>query len=370
MIPQPKLGLRFRLPILALVILSMMAGLWAALARVGWSMPELRPTLTGIHGHLMIGGVLGSLITLERAVALAGLAGRRWHWSYLAPMSSAAGAILLVWWGAEPLPKLLITGGSLGLVVIFRAILRRHFATYTLVMTLGGVAWLTSNLGWLTNQPTYQLVHWWIAFLILTIVGERLELSRIRRTSSRASGMFTGAVGVYLVGVVLTLFALDGGVRLAGIGQVLLALWLFRYDIAGQTIRKRGLPRFVAACLLVGYGWLAVGGALGMIFGAVYAGFQYDALLHSLLLGFVFSMIFGHAPIIFPAITARPIQYSPLFYLYLGLLHLSLLVRVGGSLTASLEMRQWGGLLNVIAVLVFLGATFLSLRRAPQPITH
>lgn len=370
MITEPKLGLRFRLPILALVILSMLAGLWAALARVGWSMPELRPNLTGIHGHLMIGGVLGTLITLERAVALAGLAGRRWHWSYLAPMSSAAGAVLLVLWGAEPLPKLLITAGSVGIVVIFRAILRRHYATYTLVMTLGGVAWLTSNLAWLANQPTYQIVHWWIAFLILTIVGERLELSRIRRISARASGMFTGAVGVYLVGVVLTLFALDGGVRLAGVGQMMLALWLFRYDIAGQTIRKRGLPRFVAACLLIGYGWLAVGGVLGTIFGAVYAGFQYDALLHSLLLGFVFSMIFGHAPIIFPAITGKPIHFSPLSYLYLGLLHLSLLVRVGGSLAGSLEVRQWGGLFNVIAVLIFLGATFYNLRRAPRPITR
>ena len=47
--------------------------------------------------------------------------------------------------------------------------------------------------------------------------------------------------------------------RLSGVGMIALAAWLLRYDIALMTIRRSGLPRFVAACLLSGYAWLGVG---------------------------------------------------------------------------------------------------------------
>jgi len=46
-------------------------------------------------------------------------------------------------------------------------------------MTGGAVAWLGSNLLWLGGWPVHALVPWWIGFLVLTIAGERLELSRM-----------------------------------------------------------------------------------------------------------------------------------------------------------------------------------------------
>jgi hypothetical protein len=45
------------------------------------------------------------------------------------------------------------------------------------------------------GQPIYLTVHWWTAFLILTIVGERLELSRIRRLT-RTSEYLLGSVDI------------------------------------------------------------------------------------------------------------------------------------------------------------------------------
>lgn len=48
---------------------------------------------------------------------------------------------------------------------------------------------------------------------------------------------------------------------------------------------------------------------------------------------------------------------SQIFYSHLVLLHLSLLLRVGGDLAIWLPARQWGGLLNVIALLLFLANT-------------
>lgn len=74
--------------------------------------------------------------------------------------------------------------------------------------------------------------------------------------------------------------------------------------------------------------WLGVGGGLGLIFGAQVAGPRYDALLHAVFLGFFISMIFGHAPIIFPALLGLPINFQPVFYIQLALLHASLLLHV------------------------------------------
>jgi hypothetical protein len=75
-------------------------------------------------------------------------------------------------------------------------------------------------------------------------------------------------------------------------------------------------------------------------------------------------MIFGHAPIIFPAILGSPVTYRPAFYIHLVLLHLSLLIRLLGDLANQFEIRRWGGLLNEIAILLFLGMTVYSILKA------
>jgi hypothetical protein len=177
-------------------------------------------------------------------------------------------------------------------------------------------------------------------------------------------------IGLFLLGLLLSLFNLDGGARLSGMAMVALALWLLRYDVARYTLRKSGLTRFMAICLLSGYGWLGLSGLLTLSFGGVGAGFHYDAILHAVFVGFVISMIFAHAPIIFPAITGKAISFSSVFYLHLALLHLSLLLRVGSDLSHWLPGRQWGGLLNVAAILLFMANTLLALRRANQTSTQ
>ena len=61
---------------------------------------------------------------------------------------------------------------------------------------------------------------------------------------------------------------------------------------------------------------------------------RYYRLLHTVFLGFLFSMIFGHAPIILPAITGVAVPYRQAFYAHLALLHISLAIRLGGDLLA------------------------------------
>ena len=77
-------GLNYqRLPLLALSILALLAALWAGLVRLGWSLPVGPPGVLYVaHGPLMVCGFLGTLISLERAVALGE------GWSYAAPTLS------------------------------------------------------------------------------------------------------------------------------------------------------------------------------------------------------------------------------------------------------------------------------------------
>jgi hypothetical protein len=133
---------------------------------------------------------------------------------------------------------------------------------------------------------------------------------------------------------------------------VLLALWLFAYDLARVTVRQSGLPRYIAWCLLSGYAWLAFGGAL------LAASLAYDAALHAIFVGFVFSMVFGHAPVILPAVLRTPLPYHPALYVPLALLHASLAIRVFVSAAAG----AWGNA-AAIALFIVTGALLASRRR-------
>jgi succinate dehydrogenase hydrophobic anchor subunit len=84
--------------------------------------------------------------------------------------------------------------------------------------------------------------------------------------------------------------------------------------------------------------------------------------LHAVFVGFVISMIFGHAPIIFPAILGLPINFRPAFYIHLILLHASLALRVIANYANAHTLRMWGGLLNEVAILLFIVMTVLSIR--------
>lgn len=345
-----------RLPLMALAIAALLVGLWSGLLRLGWLWSGTGSHLPIIHGGLMVGGFLGTLISLERAVAV-----EKW-WAYLAPLLCGVGGMLLIVGAPSWAGALLITLGGFVTLAIFGVILRMQTALFTLVIALGVVLWTVGNLLWLSGWPIPRLVLWWAAFLIFTIAGERLELSRLLRLTRRVQGLFVAASTVLLAGLVLSLFDHSLGSRVSGVGMVALAGWLLRFDIARRRIKAGGLARFIALCLITGYIWLGIGGLLALIYGGLWAGPFYDALLHSLFLGFVLSMIFGHAPIIFPAVLGLPIQYSSRFYLPLVLLHLTLLVRVGSDLLLWFPGRQWGGLLNAVVMLIFLGTVGLSMR--------
>lgn len=353
----PSKAVLQRLLLLAVALLSLVAAAWAGLIRLGWGWPYWTAALPAAHGPLMIGGFLGTLIGLERAVAL----GRRW--AYLAPGLAALGSVLGFWGAPGWLAAAAIAVSSIVLVAVLFTIWRIHPTFFAGVILAGAGLWVVGNGLWLAGRPLAYATPWWMAFLILTIAGERLELSRLLRLPPVANLAFLSALVVYCAGLLVALVNFGLGVRVTGVGTVGLALWLLRYDIAWRRLKAGGQARFIAASLLSGYGWLGVGGLLALVYGGATAGPFYDAWLHAILLGFVFTMIFAHAPIIFPAVLQLPVHYSPLFYGHLVVLHFGLVLRVYGDIVLWMAGRQWGGLLNAFALFFFLINTLVAVRR-------
>ena len=338
-----------RVPLLVVGLLSMACGMWLGLVRLGWNLPLPWQDQLIAHGPLMVCGFLGTLISLERAVGLGS------PWGYAAPVLVAAGAVMLDLGPLGSFAPLLITAGSLVMVAIFVVVWRRHASLFIATMTIGALAWTAGNVQWLGGAPIFRVVFWWLAFLVLTIAGERLELNRLLRPTPVIRWEFVVAVATVLGGVAAATWWPEPGVRAMGVGLIALTSWLARHDVARRTVHQRGLTRFMAVSLLGGYAWLGVGGAIAAVTGAAMPGVLYDALLHAVFVGFVMSMVFAHAPIIFPAVLGLPLTYRPSFYLHVGVLHLSLVVRVVGDLVDVLgRWRGWGGLLNAVALLLFM----------------
>jgi hypothetical protein len=346
-----------RVPLLVLGMLSLVGGVLAGLARLDWSMPPVAAAAAGWHGALMISAFLGTVISLERAVAL----GR--GWAYLAPAAAGIGGVALLAGAPLIVTQVLTVAAASILVAASAQVMRRLVAPFTVILALGALSWLVGNAVWLAGGALHLAVPWWLTFLVLTIAGERLELTRFLPTSSGAQRLFFAIVGTLLAGALITLREEDAGLALFAAGLLALALWLLKNDIARRNARTTGLTRFIAICLLSGYAWLLLAGLLG-IGGGFLPGHPWrDATLHAVGLGFVFSMIFGHAPIIFPAVVRVRIPYHPAFYLPLVLLHVSLALRILGGLGDQFRLRSEGGLINAVALLAFIVTMLASVLR-------
>ncbi|KAB2927379.1 MAG: hypothetical protein F9K30_04205 [Dechloromonas sp.] len=352
-----ELSPAWRLPLLLLAMLSLVSGVLGGLARLGIPAPGFAALQAGNHGALMIAAFFGTVISLERAVAL------HRFWPYLAPLAAGLGGLSLLagtaWW----LPPALFTLASSLLCIASFGIYRQQSELFTLTLLLGAAAWLAGNLVWLAGGNPGAATLLWMSFLVLTIAGERLELTRFLPPRPLAERLFRLLLALAIGAAVLLVLAPVAGSRLLAAAFLALAVWLLRYDIARRTVRQTGLTRFVAVCLLAGYAWLASGAALGLL-GAFEPGHDgRDAALHAIFLGFVFSMVIGHAPIIFPAVMRVRIPYHPFFYLPLAALHLTLAVRLLGGLAGGLVWQQHGAALNALSLALFVLTILVSVGR-------
>src|SRR5690554_4140296 len=145
----------------------------AALLLLGLPAPLTTERLPDIHGVLLVLGFVGTLVAAERAVAL-----RRW-WGFSAPIALGAGAIALVSPAPLEVGQGLLVAGTLALLGVYRALWRRQPSIAIAMQVLGGGLGAGAAVLWLGGAPVATALPWLAGFLVLTIAGERVELSRV-----------------------------------------------------------------------------------------------------------------------------------------------------------------------------------------------
>lgn len=346
--PRPR---RHRLApgLLVLVAMALLGGIAGGLLRAGVQLPQLfqshawlgRAALS--HAALMICGFMGTVIGIERAVAVKAAG------AWLAPLASGLAGLCLLLGISGPAAVLIVVAAAI-FVVVNLVIVHRQRAAHTVLLLAAALAWLAGGLVFLLRPGDVASLPWWFAFLVMTIAAERLEMTRLMRTRPGTRFSLFLVLTAMVGGASVSLFAPVAGGVLYGASLFLLALWLGVFDIARRTIHADGLTRYMAVCLLGGYAWLAVAGLAWA--GAALGLPLRDAALHALGLGFIVSMMMGHAPVILPAIARVKLQFGWPFYLPLAALYLSLLVRLGPGLV-DLGLRASGALFNAVAMGLF-----------------
>ena len=334
--------------LLMLVALALLAGISGGLARLDVALPATadaawlsRAALA--HAALMICGFLGTVIGIERAVAV------KLRAAFVAPFVTGLGAACLLF-GYSAAGTWLGVLAAAAFCAVNLVVLQRQRAAHTALLLVGALAWLIGNLLFAAGQDSTAVLPWWFAFLLLTIAAERLEMTRLMRRRPGAQGSLYAILSALLLGAGLSaLSSVSGGVMF-GTALALLALWLIGFDIARRTVFAHGLSRYMALCLLGGYGWLALA---GVAWTATALGWPArDAALHALGLGFIVSMMMGHAPVILPAVARVKLQFGLFFYVPLAALHLSLIVRLGFGLSGG-PLRAAGATVNAAAIALF-----------------
>jgi hypothetical protein len=324
---RPRAGLRrpaLRLVFVLAVGACLVAGIAGGLLRAGVALP---PTVSGRwldqavaeHAFLMICAFMGTVIGIERAVAV------KKAFAHGGPIASAlAGASMLC--GAPSLARWLVVAASVAFIGVNVLVVLRQRAAHCALLLVAAIAWAAGSLLHALDTPSGAAVPWWFSFLVLTIGAERLEMTRLMRRHEGASGALWAIVAAMLLGAAASVVSPVWGGTLYGMSLLCLAIWLLCFDIARRTVLAHGLSRYMAVCLLLGYGWLLVAGAAWV---AASLGLPMrDAALHALALGFVFSMMLGHAPVILPAIARVKVLFGWAYYIPLALLHGSLLLRL------------------------------------------
>jgi len=342
--PSALRVLRFLL--LGCGLVAFAVGLWTGFARLGVGLTGAAPQFVEFHGALMICGFFGTLISVERAVAF------NRPFAYLIPVCAATGVFALLA-KATTFAGAAFLMASLGLAAASLFNMGRlRSALLAGIPSIAALSWGLGTLLWLANRPAAESAGWWLAFLVLTVAAERLELSRVATPPPIARALFVAIVIVILTGTARG--ELDGpSSPYLGTGLLACGAWLLIYDLARRTVRLSGQIRFTAACMLLGYGWLIIAG-LELLAGPLHLTlFWYDATVHAVTLGFVLSMVFGHTLIIFPSVIGMKLRYSPVLYLPLLLLQISVAIRIVGDFSGSTELRSLSGSLTVAAVALF-----------------
>lgn len=280
-------------------------------------------------------------------------------WAYVGPLCAGFGGLTLIFGQPLWLAQGFFLSAATLLTLASVLIVRRQFAIFTVMLAVASACWLLGVLAW-RFAGIQAATAWWLAFLVLTIAGERLELTRLLPRRPVAMPLFMGTSIAVPASAAWSVVEPDTGLRAFGGALLALGAWLVLFDIARFNICQQGLTRFIAVCLLTGYAWLAIAGAMSLI-GALSPSHPLrDGAMHAVKLGFVFSMVFRHAPIIFPAVLRLRIPYHPFLYMPLTLIHSTLALRVRGGLSGEPQLSRIGAITGGFVLVLFIVTMLVS----------
>lgn len=334
-----------------MAITNLLGAVGGGLVRLG-SLPAQGFGPTGAHaitahGAVMMAGFFGALIALERVVAL-----RRGLW---VPVLAALGGWLAWGVGQWTAAGVLWVASAAGLVWLYAwAGSNRAMSLPLAVEASGALALLVANAAFAMGQMEAASIGW-SAFLVLTIAGERRELTRLVKLPGWASQAFLLVWAGSVAAVLLALWQPGVAAVLWWTTMALLAAWLLRWDVATRQWRAKGWAGHTAICLVCGYVWLATGSVLGLMGQTV--------AWHALWLGFVMAMVFGHAPIMLPALAGWRPEPTRWALLPLAVLGVSLALRVVASVTGWADGLAAAGAGHALAFVLFGAVMVRAVRR-------
>lgn len=338
---------KIHLPVFFFAFLSLVTGIFSGWQRIGWNIDL--SNIVAQHGTIMASGFFGTLLMLEKCLAMPSK-------KYLFIPFANGISIIFLYLGFPHLALSLMTLASAAMCGVGFEMKRMAKQNLYWLIIIGFFCLFAGNLFLLLTGLFQASAILWMCFLLFIIVAERLELTRFLNVSSSQKKLLWIAFALILTGVGPYHYF---GNYIFGIGLIGIALWLLKFDIAFKSLTQKGQSAYSAITMITGYFWLIVS-AYFIIKTDIYNHFDYDALLHSFFLGFTFSMIFAHVPIIFPALFNLRIKiYHPFYYVVMVLMNLSVIARIVSDQLQMNDMRKWAGLANGLVILLFFVSTII-----------
>ncbi len=364
----------------ALLLLALLTGVFRLLSNQGVMAQPPLTTVFPFHGEIMAFGFLAILLTTERYL---GAAAFKLHpVIHLMPFLVTLGAVLKVVGSltsvgtVDTVGSIAVAVGAALYIYLLLEVSRQSAQPLPFrYMALGGVLLMGAAVISLRESPVQNMgfTLLLLGFPILTIIGERVELSRFLSPTAYRRAAF----GLWAAAAAYALLLIEGGDYLVAAWAVLMALvalHLVRSELAlvkaGEASSQR-LHRYLGRHLVVAYLWFFVGLGLTIAWsGSERSVALYDAATHSLAVGFIGTMILAHAPVIVPALLPLRVDQQKISFLPLVLLTAANLMRVGGhalkgaGLSFGNDVVGFSGLVVLATFVAFLWSMARSLRPA------
>ncbi len=196
------------------------------------------------------------------------------------------------------------------------------------------------------GYPATFYVYSWVGFIVCFICGERMDMLQISRPSSLSRLAAFASPAAALAGVILV------RKELMALFFLLLLLAVTRHDLAIRMYRRPGFSRFLSIGVITAYAWLTAAVPIWTLSSS------WDAMLHTIFLGFVGTMILAHGPVVLPAVLKIKHFFSPLLYIPFIILQTSTILRIWSGVFIRVDAWALSGLATISAVAIYVLLAF------------